>query len=113
MLKIGRDPLHLARLTTKSLAQATIREVDHLQALIVASPEPFFQEMGEHLLLIGRELKPPEEVGDSIDVVTIDETGAAIIIELERSEKILIRSSVKLLSDAVELEIRKVTTNKI
>src|SRR5271165_1806535 len=50
-------------------------------------PDPFFEEMGERLVLIGQEVLPSSYVGDRIDLLAIDEKGAAVIIELKRSEQ--------------------------
>jgi hypothetical protein len=61
-----------------------IRERSDLQQMIKATPEPFFGELGERLLLVGEELRPAEFVDDRIDLLAVDETGGAVVIELKR-----------------------------
>ena len=63
------------------LPDVGIRERSDLQQMIKASPEPFFRELGERVLLIGEELRPAEFVDDRIDLLAVDETGCAVIIE--------------------------------
>jgi hypothetical protein len=52
--------------------------------MIRSSPEAFFQDMGETLLLIGEEVRPTEIVDDRIDLLAIDQDGTAVVIELKR-----------------------------
>ena len=52
--------------------------------MIRATPDPFFRELGERLLLVGEELRPAEFVDDRIDLLAVDETGGTVIIELKR-----------------------------
>ena len=87
MLKIKWDSATLERLSNKTLAQAKILERQDLQKMIISNPDPFFEEMGERLVLIGQEVPPSSYVGDRIDLLAIDEKGAAVIIELKRSEQ--------------------------
>ena len=76
----------LVALAKLSLADADYREREHLQAMIVASPEVFFGEIDEaELFVIGQERRPrPDYVGDRIDVLGLDPSGAAVIVELKR-----------------------------
>lgn len=52
--------------------------------MIRNSPVPFFEELGEQLLLIGEEIRPDEFVEDRIDLLAIDQQGSTVVIELKR-----------------------------
>jgi len=84
MLRIDRATRTLQALDQRSLPEVGIRERSDLQQMIKATPEPFFREFGERLLLVGEELRPAEFVDDRIDLLAVDETGGAVIIELKR-----------------------------
>lgn len=86
MLKIDRQSKVLGRLPQISLSDAQILERRDLQQMIISKPDPFFEEMGEKLFVIGCEVKPSDYVGDAIDILAIDEQGKSVIIELKRSE---------------------------
>lgn len=51
------------------------------------SSDPFFEEMGEKLVVIGQEIEPSDFVNDRIDILAIDEKGSPVIIELKRAEQ--------------------------
>lgn len=87
MLKVDRDGVGLKRVRTKTLAEAGILERRDLQQMIVRDADAFFEEMGERLLLIGQEVRPSDYVNDSIDLLALDESGAAVVIELKRAEQ--------------------------
>jgi hypothetical protein len=72
-------------LQQKAITDAGFREREDLQRMIRQTPEAFFDEMGEKLLLLGEEIKPAEFVADRIDLLAIDENGATVVIELKRS----------------------------
>ncbi|RYD77623.1 MAG: hypothetical protein EOP84_15305 [Verrucomicrobiaceae bacterium] len=75
----------LTALPSLRLSEASYREVEHLQRMIVNSSEVFFGEIGESLFLIGQECRPrPDFVGDRIDILALDQQGASVIVELKR-----------------------------
>jgi len=84
MLRIDRKARILQALTQRSLPDAGLLERSDLQAMIKASPDAFFAELGEHLLIVGDEIRPDDFVDDRIDLLAIDERGAAVVIELKR-----------------------------
>ena len=83
MLRIDRKSHSLTRLDRASFADAGHKERS-VQAKIRESPEVFFAEMGETLLLVGEEVRPSELVNDRIDLLALDEHGSAVVIELKR-----------------------------
>jgi hypothetical protein len=84
MLRIDRTSRTFQPLDQRLLPEVGIRERSDLQQMIKATPEPFFRELGEQLLLVGEELRPAEFVDDRIDLLAVDETGGAVVIELKR-----------------------------
>ena len=52
--------------------------------MICNSPDEFFKEMDEELLLLGEEVKPAEFVDDRIDLLAIDKQGSVVVMELKR-----------------------------
>lgn len=86
MLKVCKRRSQFERLSMKTLKEASILEVQDLQKMILADPDAFFGELGEDLLIVGREVKPSDMVGDSIDILAVDKDGNSVIIELKRSE---------------------------
>jgi len=52
--------------------------------MICKDPDPFFEELGERLRVIGQEVRPSEAVADRIDILAIDDAGTAVVIELKR-----------------------------
>ena len=84
MLKINRNSHTMTRLSEVSLPQAGLKERADLQQMIRNSPEEFFHEMGEKLLLIGEELRPTGAVDDRIDLLALDTDGNCLVIELKR-----------------------------
>jgi len=84
MLKINREARTFALLPSRQLQEAGLKERYDLQAMIRNSPEAFFDEMGENLLLLAEELKPAEFVDDRIDLLALDRNGAIVVIELKR-----------------------------
>jgi hypothetical protein len=84
MLKIDRHQRKFVEVKRRRLDEAGYRERIDVQAMIRNSPEQFFAEMGEHLLLIAEELRPASFVDDRIDLLALDSSGAVVIIELKR-----------------------------
>jgi len=52
--------------------------------MIKNSADAFFHEMGEHLLLLGEEVRPSSLVDDRIDLLAVDPHGVVVVIELKR-----------------------------
>jgi hypothetical protein len=84
MLRIDRETKELTKLQKLGLPDAGLTERRDLQQMIRNSPEAFFEEMGEPLLLIGEEVRPTDFVEDRFDLLAIDQQGAAVVIELKR-----------------------------
>lgn len=84
MLRIDRKSRQLQALIAKTLPESGLTERGDLQMMIRNSPDAFFAEMGEKLLLLGEEVKPTELVDDRIDLLALDPHGAVVVIELKR-----------------------------
>lgn len=84
MLRIDRRAKALKRLEQRQLPQAGLKERYDVQQMIRNSPDEFFAEMGEALLLLGEEVRPTDFVDDRIDLLAIDQHGATVIVELKR-----------------------------
>ena len=81
---MDRQGRSLKRLDEKLSADAGLLERSDIQRMIRNSPEAFFAEMGEPLLLVGEEVRPAEFVADRMDLLAIDQQGAAVVLELKR-----------------------------
>ena len=84
MLRIDRKDKTLHLLKQRDLKTAKLSERSDVQRMIVQSPDAFFAELGEKLLLIGEEIGPTTFVEDRIDLLALDQQGAAVVIELKR-----------------------------
>lgn len=84
MLKVEKDSKTLTSLDKVTLPDSGITERYDLQRMICNSPDAFFKEMSENILLIGEEVKPSEHVDDRIDLLGIDKDGKSVVIELKR-----------------------------
>jgi Rad3-related DNA helicase len=85
MLRLNRETKAFAQLPQRKLSEAGILERHDLQAMIAASPEAFFAELGEeNIRFLAQEIRPDDLVDDRIDLLGADENGAAVIIELKR-----------------------------
>lgn len=84
MLRIDRDAKKFTMLQKPDMSDAGLTERYDLQNMIKNSPDPFFQEMGEKLLLIGEEVRPTDFVEDRIDLLGVDQQGSLVVVELKR-----------------------------
>lgn len=84
MLRIDRQNRTLSRLEERAIQEAGLKERYDIQRMIRQSPDAFFHEMGESLMLIGDEIRPAAFVDDRIDLLAIDKQGSSVIIELKR-----------------------------
>ena len=66
-----------------SLAEAGLREGEHLREYIARSPAVFFGELQQDLLIIGTEV-PLAEGRLRADILAVDRDGAVVIVELKR-----------------------------
>jgi hypothetical protein len=66
------------------LPKVGLQERGDLQQMIRNSPDIFFEEMGEKLLLLAEEARPSDFVADRTDLLALDEDGAVVVIELKR-----------------------------
>lgn len=84
MLRVDRTNKTLTPLDPRTIAEVGLQERYDIQQMIRKSPDAFFKEMDEPLMLIGEEIRPAEFVEDRIDLFAIDKQGASVIIELKR-----------------------------
>lgn len=84
MLRIDRQARALTPIDNRRLPDAGLMERYDLQQMIRNSPEAFFAEIGETLLLVAEEARPAEFVDDRIDLLGVDPQGNTVIIELKR-----------------------------
>jgi|GEM_PF-811850 len=84
MLKLDSVSKRFNDLAPVLLSDLGLKEREHLQESICNSPEAFFRELEEELLIIGSEVVPSGVVGDRIDVLAVEPDGATVIIELKR-----------------------------
>ena len=84
MLRIDRDRKSLSNLGAPTLAEASITERYDLQEYIFNSPEQFFAEIGQELMLLGKEVVASQDVQDRIDLLAVDRDGACVVLELKR-----------------------------
>src|SRR5437879_3209714 len=84
MLRLNRATRTFTRLPDRTLSETGILERHDIQAMIHASPQDFFGELGETVTLLAQEVRPDEGVDDRIDLLAADADGAAVIIELKR-----------------------------
>ncbi|HEX41052.1 MAG TPA: hypothetical protein ENN81_03220 [Phycisphaerales bacterium] len=85
MLRVNRAKKELVKLDKSSLSDSGLTEPYDLQRMILNSPEAFFAEMEEKLLLIGDEVRAAAFVEDRIDLLAVDQQGSLVVIELKRN----------------------------
>jgi hypothetical protein len=83
VLRIDRKEKRLTRLQQTTLMEAAHWE-RQIQGMIIEHSDPFCEELGEPLWIVGQEVRPSESLPDRIDILAIDEDGSAVIIELKR-----------------------------
>lgn len=84
MLKLDSEVKRFDRLEPVLLGDLGLKEREHLQECICKSPDAFFDELDENLLILGTEVAPSDIVGDRIDIFALDSDGTSVIIELKR-----------------------------
>lgn len=84
MLRIDQKGGTFTPLINTRFAEAGLLERQHLQRMITSSPDAFFEELGESLLLLDEEVHPAEAVEDRADLLALDPDGAVVVIELKR-----------------------------
>jgi hypothetical protein len=84
MLKISRNDKRFSRLKNPTLSDVNILERYDLQEYIFNSPEAFCEELGQDLMIIGKEVPASTTVADRIDLLAVDRDGALVILELKR-----------------------------
>ncbi|HET8580751.1 MAG TPA: hypothetical protein VFL31_07110 [Nitrospiraceae bacterium] len=84
MLRIDSHAKAFVRVGQPTISEAGFKERDDIQQMIRNSPQAFFEELGEELLLLGAEIRPDSFVDDRIDLLAIDQQGAVVVLELKR-----------------------------
>jgi hypothetical protein len=78
MLRLNREGRTFVRLPHRTLSETGILERRDIQAMIAASPQDFFEELGEAVTLLAQEVRPDDVVDDRIDLLAADADGAAV-----------------------------------
>ncbi|MGY3147743.1 hypothetical protein ACVWYQ_004742 [Bradyrhizobium sp. USDA 3397] len=84
MLRINKTSRKFVSLQQKTMRESGYWERRDLQEMICRSPQEFCDELGEAIHIVGTEVIPDGFVKDRIDLLAVDNTGAAVIIELKR-----------------------------
>lgn len=85
MLKI-----EAAEKTLSALDQAPLGDLMKrydLHDFISNSPEAFFDQIGEKLFLIGKDVEPSKAVPIQIDLLAVDQSGQAVLVILQRGKE--------------------------
>ena len=84
MLTIDRDSQSFSVLDTPTSADVSITERYDLQEFISTSPDAVFKDIGQEWFLIGKEFEPSSNVQDRIGLLSVDNEGTAVVVELKR-----------------------------
>lgn len=84
MLLINKSDKTLKSLDRKTMREAGYWERRDLQQIICRSPDAFCAELGERVCIVGSDTQATDFVQDRIDLLGVDESGAAVVIELKR-----------------------------
>ena len=81
MLKVDSEHGKLVSLGQLQLRPARIGEDLHLRELILNSVDVFFDEIGERVFVIGKDIYPSEQAAPlRADLLGLDESGNAVIV---------------------------------
>src|SRR5207248_10466649 len=84
MFRIDNSKKTLIILARKTMSQSGYWERRDIQEMICRTPNPFCDEIGERIRVVGSEVQPTDVVQDRIDLLGVDVDGAAVILELKR-----------------------------
>ncbi len=85
MLKIDKHDKRLVTLGRSTVGALTERY--DLGQLIVSSADEFFGEIGQRLFVVGKNVRPSEEVPLPIDLLALDPQGQAVVVVLQRGKE--------------------------
>lgn len=81
MFQVDRTKNALQKLDRTTFAQAGLRERDHLQEWLAASPDALGQAIDEQLLIIQKEFDGFDGTRERLDLLALDQSGQLVIIE--------------------------------
>jgi hypothetical protein len=85
MLKIDKHDRRLVTLGRSTVGALTERY--DLGQLVVSSADEFFGEIGQRLFVVGKNVRPSEEVPLPIDLLALDPQGQAVVVVLQRGKE--------------------------
>ena len=86
MYRVEREANRLKQLSRPTFASAGLRERDHLQEWLAASPEALGQALGEELLIIQKEFDGFDGTRERLDLLALDKSGQLVVIENKLDE---------------------------